>query len=716
MYIFTISGSIISIICFGIAIFILFKKSNDISGKLLSLNFFFIGVWLGANVLADISKTSWVLVFWSGIAVIATSSFVGFYMCFIERFLNNRPINKIKLLIFFSPLIFNALFAFTKYNVEETYFYANTPAEIKPGLLYWIAPVIVFGILFYGAFKLYREYNRQTLNRKMQIKYMQIGFVLTIIGATVFVFILPILGIYEYYNLGPQFSIFLIGFTSYAILRHKLLDIRIVIQRSILYSFALSLFFIIYLGIFFILGKILSLMALRNEISTIILAGLIIVMYPKLKYIFLKQTDRFFYRFPYDSHEVSNLINKSCHLKVEYVEYFNSLSEIFEKKLKINKFILALLKKNQIYHIYNHNFSRKFTKLLRVLNTVPPDLINYFNQHRQKALALIKPPELDEIIASNEFFKETIDKFIKYDVNLFLPIYNKNILAGFIFLGPKMSEEAYYPQDLQLFDELIDRISLAFENIELYQEIKKYNKALESKVQERTMELQLQNENQIRFTADISHELQTPLAILKGNLSLINQKKITQGDMEKGFARMERSVDRLSNIIKDLIFLTKADTGKIPVTKQEFNLSRAVEAVYDDSYILAEDKNIDFKLEILNEIVITADEEKIKSLLFNLISNALKFTPAGKKIKITLSEFLNNAYILVEDEGIGIAAKDHPNIFSRFYRIDNPDNPKGSGLGLAICQWIVNAHGGEISVKSEIGQGTIFKVVLPMNK
>ncbi|MCX6744426.1 MAG: ATP-binding protein [Candidatus Parcubacteria bacterium] len=713
MYIFTISGSIISIICIGISIFISFKKSSEILGKLLSFNFLFIGVWLGANVLADISKTSWVLVFWSGIAVIATSSFVGFYLSFIERFLNNKPINKIKLLVFFSPLIFNIFFAFTKYNVEETYFYANAPAEIKPGFLYWLAPVIVFGILFYGVFKLYREYNRQTLNKKMQIRYMQLGFFLTIVGATIFVFILPILGIYKYYNLGPQFSIFLIGLTAYTILRHKLLDIRIILQRSIVYTLIFSMFFIVYISFIYVFEKTFSLISLGKTLSSIISVAVLIIIYPHFKLYFQKKTDKFFYRYPYDAALVLKEINKECSNQIDFDDFFINFVRVIEEKLNINKVLLVILSNDKKPIIVkNHNFSSKLSDFFKTVEC-PSELYEYFNKFKNPALVRGNDKILENILNDEELMRRQ-ELFEKFGVNLILPVYSNDRLTAFFFFGGKLSDEDYYPQDLQLFDSLVDIISLAFKNINLYNELKKYTKSLESKVQERTEELQVQHENQIRFTADISHELQTPLAILKGNFSLINQKKITQEEMEKGFARMERSVDRLSDIIKDLIFLTKADAGKIPVNKEKFNLSQVVKAVYDDSYILAEDKNIDFELEILNEIIISADEEKIKSLLFNLISNALKFTQAGKKIKITLSEFFNNAYVLVEDEGIGIASKDQPNIFSRFYRIDNQDSPKGSGLGLAICEWIVHAHGGEISVKSVLEQGTIFKVVLPI--
>jgi signal transduction histidine kinase len=713
MFLTTLTAAIISISAFSYAAVIFFRKKDDILARYLGYSIIAAAFCIAVNGLADLAKTPNILIFLSGVGIISAGFFISFFLCFIELFVQKKLSRK-KFLIFIIPTLINSLFAFSRYNIKEVLFPPNHPAEIVPGLLYGFLPFFALAGIIYCGIIIKKRSGEFTVWQRAQIKYLFLGFIITLAGASIFSIILPFYGELGYFSVGPQFLIFLLGFTAYAILKHGLLDTRIVIQKSIWYALAFGLFFVFYLGIFFMLDKLFRLIMLRNEVSTLILAALIIAIYPGLKNIFLKKTDRLFYRFPYDSREVLSLINRNCHLVVEYQEYFACLSEIFEKKLKINKFLLVTLRKNQIHQIYNHNFSRRLIKLLKNLKAVPFDLMNYFSQFRKKELIFFKNPELDKILATQDFYMETIAKLSNFDVNLFLPIYNKNVLVGFIFLGPKMSGESYYPQDLQLFDELMERFSLAFENIELYQEIKKYNLLLESKVQKRTEELKLQHESQIRFTADISHELQTPLAILKGNLSLINQKIISQEEMVRGFARMERSVDRLSNIIKDLIFLTKADAGKIQVDKRDFNLSQAVRAVYDDSYILAEDKKVEFQLEILSEIKIIADEEKIKSLLFNLISNALKFTPAGSKIRITLSEYFDNAYILVEDEGIGIAAKDQPNIFSRFYRIDNPDNQKGSGLGLAICKWIVNSHGGEITVKSEIGQGTIFKVILPL--
>jgi signal transduction histidine kinase len=662
-------------------------------------------------------ETAHIGLFWNSLFLKLDFAFGPWLAYFFLVFSLNFPIsqnsNFFRRLLILPAVIFFALALGTDFIIKDIHL-ANNDLYFNFGALF-VTDIIYTLVYFIAGFiKWVFDLKLLTGKRRSQLLLMFCGTLLSsIILISSNLFLQNILAA-SFYRLIPFSLIFFIIFTSYAILKPNLFDARVVIQRSFLYSLGLGLFLSAYFGIFYLLDLVFNSLIFKNEISTFFIAGLIVIVYPRLRNIFLKKTDRFFYRFPYDSHEVSNLINRQCSLKVDYDEYFYCLSDILEKKLKISKSMLVLLKQKKIYRIYNHNFSRKLTKLLKNLEVIPNDLSIHYDRHHQKVSASELNPELNELVARHDFYRETIDKFVKFEADMFLPIYDKNVMVAFIFLGPKMSGETYYPQDLQLFDELIDRLNLAFKNIELYQEIKRYNKTLEFKVQKRTEELELQHENQIRFTADISHELQTPLAILKGNLSLINQKKITQEEIDRGFARMERSVDRLSNIIKDLIFLTKADAGKVLVNKQEFDLSQAVRSVYDDSYILAEDKRVDFQLEVLNEIKITADEDKIKSLLFNLISNALKFTPAGRKIKISLVEIHNHAVIQVEDEGTGIAIKDLPNIFSRFYRIDNPDSPKGSGLGLAICKWIVTAHGGEISVTSELGQGTIFKVVLPL--
>ncbi|MCX6743085.1 MAG: HAMP domain-containing sensor histidine kinase, partial [Candidatus Parcubacteria bacterium] len=456
-------------------------------------------------------------------------------------------------------------------------------------------------------------------------------------------------------------------------------------------------------------------LVINPTMSSIISAALILIIYTRFKNYFLKRTDRFFYRYPYDANQVLKEINEKCNSHGDLESFFNYFVNIIEEKVKINKILLVILNKNkEPILIKNHNFSRKLVKYLKITKC-PEKIYNYFSHNKHVALLKDSHPILKNTILNDQETLKNQDAFEKSGASLILPVYHKDQLIAFFFLGPKLSEEAYYPQDFQLFNALIDSISLTFENIFLYSELKKYSKNLEEKVTKRTRELGELNEKQSRFMADIYHELQTPLAVLKGNLSLMSQKRLDEFETAKSFVRMDRSVDRLSNLIKDLIFLSKADVGKVELKKVNINLSELALNIYNDSLILVEDKGVRFIADIEKNISINGDREKIKSLLFNLISNALKFAPNGKEIKMRLFKDKNNAYFEIEDQGIGIAEKDLPNLFSRFYRIDHEHGDKGSGLGLAICKWIVEAHGGEIEVKSELGKGSIFTVTLPLN-
>ncbi len=300
MYIFTVTGFIISFLNLCLCIFILKRKWHDFLGRYLGLCILFASFWLGANALADISRSAVDVVLCSDIAVITGLFSISFYLCFIERYIDNKQISKIKLLFFFVPCLIIALLYFTKLGSSEVYFFSDKPAQITPPNLYYLALMFVLFWLIYGSVKLSKKFKVADSLGKIQIKLMAAGFILTIIGGITFDLIMPMLGELRFYNFGPQFSVFLIGFTSYAILRHRLLDFRIVIQKSLLYSATFAVFFCFYLFFFYVLGKVLNLIFLTPEVSSIVSAGLVIIFYSRLRLFFLKITDKFLYRYPYN--------------------------------------------------------------------------------------------------------------------------------------------------------------------------------------------------------------------------------------------------------------------------------------------------------------------------------------------------------------------------------------------------------------------------------
>jgi len=235
-----------------------------------------------------------------------------------------------------------------------------------------------------------------------------------------------------------------------------------------------------------------------------------------------------------------------------------------------------------------------------------------------------------------------------------------------------------------------------------------------------------------QFTTDASHELKTPLTILKGEVEVALRKKRPLHEYEQILESNLEEIDRMSKIVEDLLLLSKADIGEIRLNREDIHLTRFISGLTEQMKILAQPKNI--RIEISNhqnEIHVFGDTLRMRELFINLIENGIKYTEAGGSILITLTKETDGslspltpkgkkaatfAKITVADTGIGIAKEDQEKIFNRFFRVDKARSREqgGSGLGLSICKWIVEAHQGEITVESEPGKGSSFIVRLPL--
>ena len=239
-----------------------------------------------------------------------------------------------------------------------------------------------------------------------------------------------------------------------------------------------------------------------------------------------------------------------------------------------------------------------------------------------------------------------------------------------------------------------------------------------------------------QFSSDASHELKTPLTILRGEMEVTLRKERPSSEYQKILRSNLEEIDRMTQIVNDLLLLSRADSGEIQLDRKEMNLAEIMREVIPQAHILAQSMNLQIQTSLPEEkIIILGDHLRIRELFLNLIENAIKYTEEGGAIKIHLSkgsappsdkdgenkvegEKNGFAEITVTDTGIGIAKEDQDRIFDRFFRVDKARSRQqgGSGLGLSICKWIVEAHQGTISVASEIGKGSSFTVRLPLHQ
>jgi two-component system, OmpR family, sensor kinase len=222
---------------------------------------------------------------------------------------------------------------------------------------------------------------------------------------------------------------------------------------------------------------------------------------------------------------------------------------------------------------------------------------------------------------------------------------------------------------------------------------------------------------QIRqFTSDASHELRTPLTVMKGETELVLRRPRPIEDYQTVLESSLEEIDRMTHIVDELLFLSRADMGEVKMESLPVALESLVEDIYRQATLLGQDRNIEVVLGTVMPAVVQGDELRLRELLLNLVENAVKYSHPGGKVEVSLIHDGRQARLSVTDHGIGIAQEDHKRIFDRFFRTDDAraHTKKGTGLGLAICAWIADAHKGRVEVKSELGQGSTFTVVLPL--
>ncbi len=219
-----------------------------------------------------------------------------------------------------------------------------------------------------------------------------------------------------------------------------------------------------------------------------------------------------------------------------------------------------------------------------------------------------------------------------------------------------------------------------------------------------------------QFSIDVSHELKTPLTIIKGGTEVTLRKD--RGPEEyKGLLKSHlEEIDRMSRIIDDLLLLSKADTGEMKLNLEEIDLRDFVIDVYMDMKMFAEKKNVQLSVEDIPDTRLRGDELKLRRMLRNIVDNGIKYTPGGGIVEI--SSVLDDGFVSinVRDTGIGITEDDIRYVFDRFYRADRSrKRESGSGLGLSISKWIAEAHNGVIEVRSNPASGSLFSIKLPIS-
>ena len=230
-----------------------------------------------------------------------------------------------------------------------------------------------------------------------------------------------------------------------------------------------------------------------------------------------------------------------------------------------------------------------------------------------------------------------------------------------------------------------------------------------------------------RFTADASHELKTPLAVLRADVERAMTPSVPPAERLIALEEALHETTRMADLVESLLTLARADERRFDLHLEPVPLEALVREVFETAVILGEAGGLTVTMPVVEPVTVAGDPTRLRQLFLNLITNAIKYTPRGGSVELTLESFGKSVAFSVRDTGVGISAADLTHIFERFWRADRArsrplltgDRPwmaerGGFGLGLAIGQWIAEAHGGSISVRSRLGRGSTFTVTLPV--
>ncbi|MFN3301739.1 MAG: ATP-binding protein [Patescibacteria group bacterium] len=673
----------------------------------------------------------------------ASASLIAYYwLLFCLHFpLSDKPLSKISEIIFFLPAIFFTLVSFTDLIVKDITFYGNA-IHFNHSVLYVYYSIYIVGYIIVGGIgTLIAKYRSLFGIQKLQVLYVISGLLISLSIAVVLNLFLQNIVSPAISRIGIYGGIFFISFTAYAIIRYRLMDIRIVVRNVTVYGVSLIVSVGASLLSMFLASRYLSFYISSPFIGSVILVfGIIIFQLVKEKFARFANKYLFYplYSFEKTIEDLSKKLSSFIDLPRLIFLTTDTLKEVMKldnialilRKLEPPRGQLEILglkekeeeKGDAFYLAKNIGFKEEEVSLL-IKNKF---LIHYLEKDK-KPLVYDELEYLAQEVKDEHLKKKflAIKKYMeKMKAGLYLPLSIEERLVGIFVLGKKVSGDAYSIQDLRLLETLSSQIAVAVNNAQLYEQMQIFNQILRAKVIKATKELfqaykelKKLDESKTEFLSLASHQLRTPLSAMKGYLSMILEGDYgkLQPETEAAIRDVYQSNERLINLVNDLLNVTRIEAGQLEYHPVISDLEEVIKKTMAQLKLAAEKKNLN--LEYLGEKIpeFSFDPEKIREVLTNLIDNAIKYTEKGGVTIKTKMEG-KNVRVEIKDTGIGISPEKMSSLFQWFsrgrgaYRLETG----GFGLGLYIAKKIVEKAGGKIWAESEgEGKGATFIFTLP---
>jgi len=599
-----------------------------------------------------------------------------------------------------------------------------TRIEILDGIIHFatgkLFPLYAIHLLVYvggGCIDLIIKWRNSQGIEKMQIFYLLLGFLLTAcIALPINLFFQSVLSV-GFFRIANYSFLFIVTFTTYSILKYRLMDVRVVIRETTIYLICSLVVLLSGLLLWFLLTGY-SLLPPLVSLSLILLGGTAVFYW--IQTPTREIANQYFFSSLRQTEKTVKLLSEKLTTLIDQSELVSVFLETVIDSFKLDKAGIILRKGTSGYYESKELIGFKVKKL-----SLKSD--NFLIRHLKKIKSVEIKEELTLKIKDNSSKEKTAqliqleEEMRKIEAEACLALLSKGELGGILILGKKISGKPYSKQDLDLLQPLANEAAMALDNARLYQEAKNWGKELGRKIKEKTKELKksqaqlLQSEKLAgigQLAAGIAHEIRNPLGIIATSLYYLNDvlpKK--KEDIKRHFQIMEAEINRCESIISNLLEFSRKPTQEFELIDVNQLLNITLSLVEKDLFV----KDIKLITKFHHSPTIKANMDEIKQIFLNLILNATQAMPRGGKLEITTSITKNErARIRVVDSGTGISEKHLSKIFDPFFTTKAPG--EGTGLGLTLVHNTIERWGGTIQVESQGVKGTTFTIEFPIPK
>ncbi|MFQ5574452.1 MAG: ATP-binding protein [Terriglobia bacterium] len=645
--------------------------------------------WIVGVVLLETTFNLFWFSFLSFFAIIMGNGFAVFSRVFPSR---DRNITVAFYATIFSPAVLMGLLVLVRRDLFAKGILArssNGSLQLELGPL---SPLIVgyaVAIVSYATFNLARKYVRSRGLEKLQLKYLFLGFSLFFVTVVSANLILPQFRIYQLKTFGPAMSLIFVGFTAYAIAKHRLLDLQLVVLRSLAYSLTLALVITGYA-----LGTLLIASAYPEiSPSSLALAALALALFSvaPLRALFVGLTDALFARVTYDPQELTKSLAETLSTSDSLDGLSRSTVRLLKEGMRLKRVAFVATSRSKVSKVTHEGFEH-----------VSPAVWERVVKLLDKKKAMLVLDELDASAQSERLLLEEIR------AEAVLPVLAEHCLGGFLVLGGKASGAAFTVRDFKMLEVVASQVSAGLQKV--------FSIQAERKLRE--MQAQLVQAGKMTalgtLAAGVAHELNQPLTGIKGFGQVVLRDLGEDDPSASHVERILAQADRMIEIIEGVGSFSRRRDPR----KERTDINKSVIQCLNLMETEARNENIQLVRRFEEDLPeIKADADQLSQVCMNLLSNALHSTRHGgatkKMIKVEtfISQDRRNVCLTVADTGHGISEDDRAKVFDPFFTTKSKDG--GLGLGLSITHGIVENHGGTIRVESEEGNGAIFKISLP---